>query len=139
MEYNIIGGDMMKKYLILLIIITFISFAKGSGGNDSSGSGSGTGTQTKEQTSQKSGTENTQKNYGEDEKLQLQKKENLKIETENHYRNIMKIMEKYKYTIKNEADYNEFCRAYENGELKNLDKETLNKLELEFKRYKYLE
>jgi len=129
----------MKKYLILLIIITFVSFAKGNGGNDSSGSGSGTQIQTKEQTGQKTGTENSEKNYGEEEKLQYQKMENLKIETENHYKNIMKIMEKYKYTIKNENEYNEFCRAYENGELKNIDKETLDKLNLEFKRYKDLE
>lgn len=67
---------------------------------------------------------------------QYQKEENNQISknTMNHYENLMKIMEKYKYSIKNKAEYDEFCHKYEMGLLK-ADEGTMKMLKFEFQRY----
>lgn len=121
---------MKKLSLILFILVTVISYSKGT--NDNNSNGNNTGNQSMIQTS----------NQGSDSNLELKNEYKYTVEqnkildekTNIHYQNLTKIMEKYKYSIKNELEYNKFYYDYEHNFL-NVDKETLEMLKFEFERH----
>lgn len=120
----------MKKIITLLFVLLTFGVYAGNGANNSGSASNGSN----------SGNSNT--SSGNELKSQLnnenqyQKEENNQISknTMNHYENLMKIMEKYKYSIKNKTEYDEFCHKYEMGLLK-VDEQTMKMLEYEFQRY----
>ena len=120
----------MKKAITLLFVMLTFGVYAGNGANNSGSSGNG----------YNSGSSNTSmgneiKSQSNNEN-QYQKEENNQISksTMNHYENLMKIMEKYKYSIKNKAEYDEFCHKYARGLLK-VDEQTMKMLKFEFQRY----
>ncbi len=120
----------MKKVIALLFVLLTFGIYAGNGGNNSgsasNGSNSGnSGTQSGSEMKSQSNNENQ---YQKEEANQISKN------TMNHYENLMKIMEKYKYSIKNKVEYDEFCHKYEMGLLK-VDEQTMKMLKFEFQRY----
>lgn len=112
----------MKKIVAILFVLLTFGIYAGNGANSGS-SNTSSGNEIKSQS-------NNENQY------QYQKEENNQIsqKTMNHYDNLMKIMEKYKHSIKNQTEYDEFCHKYEMGLLK-VDEKTMEMLRFEFQRY----
>ena len=120
----------MKKIVeVLCVLLTFGIYA-GNGANNSSstGNGSNSGNSNTSSGNELKSQSNNENQYQKEENNQISKN------TMNHYENLMKIMEKYKYSIKNKAEYDEFCHKYEMGLLK-ADEGTMKMLKFEFQRY----
>ncbi|MBN2837414.1 MAG: hypothetical protein JXM74_01515 [Fusobacteriaceae bacterium] len=120
----------MKKVIALLfVLLTFGIYAgKGSSNSGSAGNGSNSGNSGTQSGNESKLQSNNENQYEKEENNQISKN------TMNHYENLMKIMEKYKYSIKNKAEYDEFCHKYEMGLLK-IDEQTMKMLKFEFQRY----
>ena len=111
----------MKKAITLLFVMLTFGVYAGNGANNSGSSNTSMGNEIKSQS-------NNENQYQKEENNQISKR------TMNHYENLMKIMEKYKYSIKNKAEYDEFCHKYKMGLLK-ADEGTMKMLKFEFQRY----
>ncbi len=120
----------MKKIIALLLVLLTFGIYAGNGANNSSstGNGSNSGNSNTSSGNELKSQSNNENQYQKEENNQISKN------TMNHYENLMKIMEKYKYSIKNKAEYDEFCHKYEMGLLK-ADEGTMKMLKFEFQRY----
>lgn len=117
----------MKKIMTLLLVLLTFGIYAGNGANNSGSTGNGSNSENSSGNELKSQS-NNENQYQKEENNQISKN------TMNHYENLMKIMEKYKYSIKNKAEYDEFCHKYEMGLLK-ADEGTMKMLKFEFQRY----
>lgn len=120
----------MKKIVAILFVLLTFGIYAGNGANNSSstGNGSNSGNSNTSSGNELKSQSNNENQYQKEENNQISKN------TMNHYENLMKIMEKYKYSIKNKAEYDEFCHKYEMGLLK-ADEGTMKMLKFEFQRY----
>ena len=120
----------MKKIIALLLVLLTFGIYAGNGANNSgsTGNGSNSGNSNTSSGNELKSQSNNENQYQKEENNQISKN------TMNHYENLMKIMEKYKYSIKNKAEYDEFCHKYEMGLLK-ADEGTMKMLKFEFQRY----
>ena len=120
----------MKKIVAILFVLLTFGIYAGNGANNSSstGNGSNSGNSNSSSGNELKSQSNNENQYQKEENNQISKN------TMNHYENLMKIMEKYKYSIKNKAEYDEFCHKYEMGLLK-ADEGTMKMLKFEFQRY----
>ena len=120
----------MKKIIALLLVLLTFGIYAGNGANNSgsTGNGSNSGSSNTSSGNELKSQSNNENQYQKEENNQISKN------TMNHYENLMKIMEKYKYSIKNKAEYDEFCHKYEMGLLK-ADEGTMKMLKFEFQRY----
>lgn len=118
---------MKKMVAILFVLLTFGIYA-GNGANNSSSTGNGSNSGGSNSSSGNDLKSEMNNEYQKEEKNQISQK------TMNHYDNLMKIMEKYKHSIKNQTEYDEFCHKYEMGLLK-VDEKTMEMLRFEFQRY----
>ena len=120
----------MKKIIALLLVLLTFGIYAGNGANNSgsTGNGSNSGNSNTSSGNELKSQSNNENQYQKEENNQISKN------TMNHYENLMKIMEKYKYSIKNQAEYDEFCHKYEMGLLK-VDEQTMKMLKFEFQRY----
>ena len=120
----------MKKIITLLFVLLTFGIYAGNGANNSgsTGNGSNSGNSNTSSGNELKSQSNNENQYQKEENNQISKN------TMNHYENLMKIMEKYKYSIKNKAEYDEFCHKYEMGLLK-ADEGTMKMLKFEFQRY----
>lgn len=117
----------MKKIMALLLVLLTFGIYAGNGANNSGSTDNGSNSENSSGNELKSQS-NNENQYQKEENNQISKN------TMNHYENLMKIMEKYKYSIKNKAEYDEFCHKYEMGLLK-ADEGTMKMLKFEFQRY----
>ena len=120
----------MKKIVAILFVLLTFGIYAGNGANNSSstGNGSNSGGSNSSSGNDLKSEMNNEYEYQKEEKNQISQK------TMNHYDNLMKIMEKYKHSIKNQTEYDEFCHKYEMGLLK-ADEGTMKMLKFEFQRY----
>ena len=120
----------MKKIITLLFVLLTFGVYAGNGVNNSgsASNGSNSGNSNASSGNELKSQSNNENQYQKEENNQISKR------TMNHYENLMKIMEKYKYSIKNKAEYDEFCYKYEMGLLK-VDEQTMKMLKFEFQRY----
>ena len=120
----------MKKIVAILFVLLTFGIYAGNGANNSgsTGNGSNSGNSNTSSGNELKSQSNNENQYQKEENNQISKN------TMNHYENLMKIMEKYKYSIKNKAEYDEFCHKYEMGLLK-ADEGTMKMLKFEFQRY----
>ena len=120
----------MKKIVAILFVLLTFGIYAGNGANNSSstGNGSNSGNSNTSSGNELKSQSNNENQYQKEENNQISKN------TMNHYENLMKIMEKYKYSIKNKAEYDEFCHKYEMGLLK-ADEGMMKMLKFEFQRY----
>ena len=120
----------MKKIVAILFVLLTFGIYAGNGANNSSstGNGSNSGNSNTSSGNELKSQSNNENQYQKEENNQISKN------TMNHYENLMKIMEKYKYSIKNKDEYDEFCHKYEMGLLK-ADEGTMKMLKFEFQRY----
>lgn len=120
----------MKKIITLLFVLLTFGVYAGNGVNNSgsASNGSNSGNSNTSSGNELKSQSNNENQYQKEENNQISKN------TMNHYENLMKIMEKYKYSIKNKTEYDEFCHKYEMGLLK-VDEQTMKMLEYEFQRY----
>ena len=120
----------MKKIVAILFVFLTFGIYAGNGANNSGSTGNGSNS---ENSNTSSGNEIKSQSNNENQ-YQKEGTNQISKNTINHYENLMKIMEKYKYSIKNQAEYDEFCHKYEMGLLK-VDEGTMQMLKFEFQRY----